>query len=170
MTGEKKERMAAVRIRGSELKDVLIELPRPNERSAHKYNLPNGGIASRILMAGMLVDSWANAEKTTRGIKLIDPWGIGTSFLASQWTPELMEMIDELEDKTLLMVMAKLSVYESGDKKIQYPKLEAIWKIDVETVKIWKSEVEDFELVRKDTQDDLSDEEVVAEDEEFGEE
>lgn len=149
MTEEKKNRSAAVRISGEELKRVLEELPRDNERSPHVYKLPNGGTASRILIAGMLTDKWQNAEGTTRGIKLIDPAGDATSLLASKWTPELMEQIDTLEEKSLLMVMAKLSVYDSGDRKVQYPKLEAIWKIDLDAVKIWKTEVEAFRASRK---------------------
>ena len=149
MTEEKKNRAPAVRITGDELKNVLEELPRENDRSPHIYVLPNGRTASRILMAGMLTDKWQNTEGTTRGIKLIDPAGDATSFLASKWTPELMEQIDTLEEKSLLMVMAKLSVYDSGERKVQYPKLEAIWKINLDAVKIWKTEVESFRDSRK---------------------
>ena len=134
--------MPAVRIAGAEIKKILEELPRATDRSPHVYKLPDGGEASRILFAGLLSDKWSNEAGTSRGIKLIDPWGEALSFLASQWTPELMEQIDELEEKTLLIVMAKLSVYDSGERKVQYPKLEKIWEVGLETVKIWKEEVE----------------------------
>lgn len=148
---ENKIRMPAVRIAGSELKGVLEEVPRKTERSPHVYNLPNGGKASRILMAGMVMDKWENSEGTTRGIKLIDPWGTAISFLASQWTPELMVEIDKLKEQEILMVMAKLSVYDSGERKVQYPKLEALWEVDLETVQIWKTEVESFKTLRRST-------------------
>ena len=141
---KKKVRTPAVRIRGSEVKKILEELPRANDHAAHQYVLPDGGKASRILMAGMLMDTWSNSEETTRGIKLIDPWGTAISFLASQWTPELMVQIDTLEEQEILMVMAKLSIYDSGERKVQYPKLEAIWKIDLKAVQLWKDEVEAF--------------------------
>lgn len=180
---EKRVRIPAVRIAGEEIKKVLVELPRESKKAAHIFQLPGGGIASRVLIAGMLIDTWSNPKETIRGIKIIDPWGTSISLLASPWSEDIIKQIDdELSNQQLLMIMAKLSIYEkdnsaSGEDNIsiQYPKIEKIWPTTLDDIQKWKAEVAQSTLLRgnKVNSEEAPDEKQTVErelEEEFGEE